>query len=36
MSVIDRIIEPASAKMTVSAIGRKSLPSVPCRARIGR
>ena len=29
-------IEPASAKITVRAIGRNSLPSTPSSARIGR
>jgi len=36
MSVIDRTIEPSSAKITVRAIGRNSLPSIPSRVRIGR
>ena len=36
ISVSDRTIEPASAKMTVSAIGRNSLPSIPSSVRIGR
>ena len=35
ISVKLRIIDPARAKITVSAIGRKSFPSVPCRARSG-
>ena len=34
--VIDRIIEPMSAKMTVRAIGRKSFPSIPSSVRNGR
>ena len=36
ISVSDRSSEPASAKITVSAIGRNSFPSVPWSARIGR
>ena len=36
MSVSEMTSEPARAKSTVSAIGRKSLPSVPSRNRIGR
>ena len=36
MKVSDRTSEPARAKITVSAMGRKSFPSVPWRARIGR
>ena len=36
MSESDRKSEPARAKITVSAMGRKSLPSVPWSARIGR
>ncbi len=36
ISVSDMIIEPIRAKMTVSAMGRKSLPSVPSSVRIGR
>ena len=36
MSVSDITIEPARAKMTVSAIGRKSFPSIPSSVRIGR
>ena len=36
MSVSDMTIEPSRAKTTVSAIGRKSFPSIPWRVRIGR
>jgi hypothetical protein len=36
ISVSEMSIEPARAKMTVNAIGRKSLPSMPSSARIGR
>ena len=36
MSVSDITIDPTSAKITVSAIGRNSLPSTPSRVRIGR
>ncbi len=36
ISVSDRTIEPTRAKMTVSAIGRNSLPSIPSSVRIGR
>ncbi len=36
MSVSDRITEPTSAKITVSAIGRNIFPSTPSSARIGR
>ena len=36
MKVSDRTSEPARAKITVRAMGRKSLPSVPWRARMGR
>jgi hypothetical protein len=35
ISVKDSTIEPANAKMTVSAIGRNNLPSIPSRVRIG-
>ena len=34
--VSDKSSEPARAKITVSAIGRNSFPSVPWSARIGR
>jgi hypothetical protein len=36
MSVRERIIEPAKAKMTVRAIGRNILPSTPSSVKIGR
>ena len=36
MSTRDTISEPTRAKMTVRAIGRNSLPSMPSRVRIGR
>ena len=36
INVRDRTIDPNRAKITVSAIGRKSFPSVPSSARIGR
>ena len=36
ISVSEITSDPRSAKSTVSAIGRKSLPSVPSRNRIGR
>ena len=36
IKVIDSTNEPANANNTVKAIGRKSFPSVPCNAKIGR
>ena len=36
ISVSDRISEPTSTKITVSAIGRNILPSTPSSVRIGR
>ena len=36
INVIDISIEPAKAKMTVIAIGRNILPSMPVNVRIGR
>ena len=36
INVSDKIIEPANAKITVSAIGRNSFPSTPSSVRIGR
>jgi hypothetical protein len=34
--VSEKTSEPSSAKMTVNAIGRNSLPSTPSRVRIGK
>ena len=36
ISVSERISEPTRAKITVNAIGRNNLPSVPSSVRIGR